>query len=271
MTDLETILILVKTYPTFSKKYFELVCTAGVNQNGEWRRIYPIQFRSLPELERYKKYQSVRVKVERNHSDPRPESYKLIGEIEILGEPLSAANAWRERKRALFDKTKIYYALSEIIDAARDNKMSLAIFKPKRFLDFKIEPADREWDKSVLNQIKIQKQQLALSDALRREVKLIKKLPYKFSYRFEDAAGKQATLMIEDWEIGQLYWNCLERAADENSALAAVRQKYGNDFIENKDLYLFLGTTREFHLRARNPYLIVGVFYPPKTDQSEMM
>lgn len=49
----EELLILVKTYPTLSKKYFELVCTAGINKNGEWRRIYPIPFRQLSDLEKY--------------------------------------------------------------------------------------------------------------------------------------------------------------------------------------------------------------------------
>ena len=43
----ERILITVKTYPTLSKKYAELVCTAGVNETGEWRRIYPVPFRQL--------------------------------------------------------------------------------------------------------------------------------------------------------------------------------------------------------------------------------
>ncbi len=47
----QEILILAKTYPTFSQKYFELVCTAGINTQGEWRRIYPIPFRELPELQ----------------------------------------------------------------------------------------------------------------------------------------------------------------------------------------------------------------------------
>ena len=55
----ERILILAKTYPTYSKKYFELVCTAGINERGEWRRIYPVPFRSLKEIEQYKKYQWV--------------------------------------------------------------------------------------------------------------------------------------------------------------------------------------------------------------------
>ena len=51
----EKVLILVKTYPSFSKRYFELVCTAGINEQGEWRRIYPIQFRELDDLKQYKK------------------------------------------------------------------------------------------------------------------------------------------------------------------------------------------------------------------------
>ena len=41
---------------------------------------------------------------------------------------------------------------------------------------------------------------------------LIPKLPYKFYYRFKDDSGKSSRLMIEDWEIGQLYWNCLRAA-----------------------------------------------------------
>jgi len=53
----EKILITVKTYPTFSTKYQELVCTAGVNENGEWRRLYPIPFRQLYKDKKYKKYQ----------------------------------------------------------------------------------------------------------------------------------------------------------------------------------------------------------------------
>ena len=41
------ILILVKTYPSLSKKYEELVCTAGMDENGDWFRLYPIPFRKL--------------------------------------------------------------------------------------------------------------------------------------------------------------------------------------------------------------------------------
>jgi hypothetical protein len=36
------VLIAVKTYPTISTKYDELVCTAGFREDGTWIRIYPI-------------------------------------------------------------------------------------------------------------------------------------------------------------------------------------------------------------------------------------
>ena len=43
---------------------------------------------------------------------------------------------------------------------------------------------------------------------LQKNFILTKKFPYKFSYKFIDDTDKERTLMIEDWEIGQLYWNC---------------------------------------------------------------
>ena len=68
------------------------------------------------------------------------------------------------------------------------------------------------------------------------------------------------------WEIGALYWNCLRRAeGDEEVALEKVKQKYWDNFTTKKDLYLFLGTTLQWHRRrSANPFVIVGVFYPPQ-------
>lgn len=43
---LTKVLIAVKTYPTLSAKYDELVCTAGFKEDGTWIRVYPIPFRN---------------------------------------------------------------------------------------------------------------------------------------------------------------------------------------------------------------------------------
>ena len=99
------------------------------------------------------------------------------------------------------------------------------------------------------------------------EFKVVNKVPYKFSYIFEDDSGVQSTMMIEDWEIGMLYFKCLQAAkGDEKIATDKVKQKYFEEFAK-KDLHFFLGTTKQFHNVSPNPFIIIGVFYPPKTDQ----
>jgi hypothetical protein len=73
----ETILVTVKTYPNISKKYAELVCTAGVMENGSWIRIYPVPFRLLSGDKQFQKYDIIKVPIRKNKSDVRIESYKI--------------------------------------------------------------------------------------------------------------------------------------------------------------------------------------------------
>ena len=68
--------ITVKTYPTISKKYAELVCTAGLLEDGSWIRLYPTPFRLLKDEQKFPKYSWIEVDVEKNNSDYRKESYR---------------------------------------------------------------------------------------------------------------------------------------------------------------------------------------------------
>ena len=83
------VLITVKTYPAISKKYEELVCTAGFLEDGTWIRIYPIQFRKKAYSEQYSKYEWIELDLVKNDSDFRPESYRPFSHdtpIEKVGE-----------------------------------------------------------------------------------------------------------------------------------------------------------------------------------------
>ena len=45
-------------------------------------------------------------------------------------------------------------------------------------------------------------------------------------------------------------------------------EKYLTLFNTKNDIYLFLGTTKQWHMRrANNPFVIIGVFYPLKESQ----
>ncbi len=262
---LTKVLIAVKTYPTISTKYEELVCTAGFKEDGSWIRIYPVQFRKKSYSEQYSKYHWVELDLVKNKSDVRPESFRPFShdtEIKIIGEIKADGNSWDERRK--FVLNKVYTNLTNLIAEAKDKTIctSLAVFKPTEIKDVLIESCEREWSKEKLESLK----QLSIFDTLKTDKpQIIRKLPYKFSYIFTDDENREATLMIEDWEIGELYWNCLKRYDGhdaETKAKLDVKNKYLNDFAKTKDLYLFLGTSQQFHFVGPNPFMVIGTFHP---------
>ena len=262
------ILITVKTYPILSKKYAELVCTAGINSNGEWIRIYPVKFRALQDENKYKKYQWIEVEIKESASDKRPETYRISGgsEIKLLGDPLPTDNKWQARKNEFIDKVHLHEDLAKIIKKAHRNELSLALFKPTKWLKFHVEKvAKRESRESKLAKLQADREQLDFfkdQETINKEFSVVEELPYKFSYSFEDREGKETKLMIEDWEIGALYRNCSKSSNNEESTCEKVRKKFWEEFINSDkyNTYLILGTTLKWHnMKAPNPFVIVGV------------
>jgi hypothetical protein len=269
----ERVLIAVKTYPTLSRKYGETVCTAGVREDGTWVRIYPVPFRRLDEKEQYSKFDWLECRLARNPSDPRPETFRPVDENELQPvDHIDTAGKWRERRRILLKNARVYDRLDELIAGAKANQVSLAVFKPARVTDFIWEEETREWDRDKLREMRESTSQFDLfaDNTWRTTFQVIPKLPYSFSYRFQDAAGKSSEMQVLDWEAGALYWNCLKSAdGDEPKALAKVRQKYFDGFLKT-DLHFFLGTTQQFHFVAPNPWVIIGVFPIPNEDQLDL-
>jgi len=270
------ILITVKTYPLPSGKYDELVCTAGLLEDGKWIRIYPIPFRSLPSRQKFHKFQWIELNLIRNKiKDFRPESYRPIGgadgSIKLLEHwDTKTKGAWQKRKEIVLKE--VFTNFNELLGlAVGENKKSLATVKPLEIIDFEIGEAAGDWKQQwqrlyeQYNMFEVDKK----GDNFLKD-KLLK-VPYNYYYKFITAGdNKPRRMMIEDWEIGALYWNSLRSTGgDPSLANELVKQKYFYEFLENKDLYLFVGTTLKFHRRkARNPFVIIGVFYPPKEKES---
>lgn len=75
--SLKKILITIKTYPSISVEHNdELVCTAGIDKEGNWIRIYPVPFRKLDYNSQYRKYQWIEIDLVRNKHDFRPETFR---------------------------------------------------------------------------------------------------------------------------------------------------------------------------------------------------
>jgi hypothetical protein len=269
------VLVTVKTYPNPSAKYDELVCNAGFLESGEWIRIYPIKFRSLPYDQQYRKYNWIELDLVKKKDDFRQESYSprlgIDQDIQIVGKIDTGKNRdWSGRKE--FVLKEVFTSMNDLIVLAKKPNVwkSLATIKPKEFVNLEIDKDEREWSPKIREGLR----QLSLFDRRKdknRELQVVRKLPYRYYYRFlTEGDSKQRRLMIEDWEIGALYWNCLAQTeGDEFAANELVGQKYETQFFE-RDLYLFVGTTKANHIKAPNPFVIIGIFYPPR-DQSTQL
>ena len=141
-------------------------------------------------------------------------------------------------------------------------------------INFYAEATESEWDKEKVAKIMANRKTENLFEDFNPDVdfNIVKKLPYKFKFHFIDVNGRESKMMIEDWETGQLYWNCLKRHhGDEKKAIEDVKKKYLNDFAKTKDLHFYLGTTLEFHRRkANNPFIIIGTFTPKIERQTAL-
>lgn len=192
------VLITVLTYPHPSQKHQELVCTAGINESGEWVRLYPIDLRYRPNHQQFRKYQWVELGLAPRGSgnDNRRESRQPdLDSITILSEPLPTDNGW-EARRKIIDALP-HYTVLQLRKLYDKEKISLGVVRPLEVLELKIGEADRDWKpewEAALRQFNL----------FHGPPKELKKLPFKFTYEFRclDSGEKVHSAMIEDWELG---------------------------------------------------------------------
>lgn len=254
------ILITVKTYPIPSSKYDELVCTAGVTEEGDFVRLYPINFRDLPYIQRYKKYQWLEVDaVKHTGRDSRKESYRPdCKSIRLIGEPISSQNNWAERSKYVL--AKVSPSMEELQARQQKDKTSLGIFKPREVLDLIIKPDEPDWKpgfKAALMQQRLWENRKASKEPPR-------KVPFKFQYKFscDDPRCKGHQAMVEDWEVGALYWRCIDAGGTTQEACEKVKRKFLDDLCSTaNNTHFYVGTI----LAHPKTWVVIGVYYPKTT------
>ncbi|MGB6064247.1 MAG: hypothetical protein WBG50_05540 [Desulfomonilaceae bacterium] len=252
------VLVLVKTYPHPSTKYQEVVCTAGVTEQNEWVRLYPIDYRALPPEQRFEKYQWIEVKLAPSGAanDKRKESRRPdVASIRSVGDKLTSDHGWEQRWQVV-DKLPIH-TVKELEQLYDSHGVSLGVVKPSQVKDLEIEETDEDWDAKYLEQLK----QLHLFGEQRH---YLRKIPYNFTYRYkcdDDSKWRQARLL--DWEMGALWLNEVNRLRDEKKAAESVKKKFLDEICgPQKDTLFFMGTRLPF-----NSWMVLGVFWPPRRDQ----
>jgi len=247
------VLITARTYPTPSSKDIEVSCTAGITDQGQWIRLYPIRYRFLDNDQRFRKYQWIEAQVTKS-SDHRPESYKINPDsIQILSPPIKPDNKWQLRKNVVYSLQAP--SLCYLQHAQPQTRASLGFFKPREIMSLEIQPeSNPNWTEEDL--AKLERADLFQG----RPAQPLEKVPYKFYYHFtcDEAGCAGHRLSCVDWEMGEAWrgWQPKYGPAWE----AKFREKFEHEMIDLNDTRFFVGTVKAHP----NNWIIIGLFYPRK-------
>lgn len=238
-------LVLAKAYPEYSKKYNYTICTVGITENGDWRRIYPIPF-DIYLKSKYSKRNWIEYKINNDgNRDLRKESRKIdVDSIEIVGE--EEIESVRSKLRGRLT------TLEELSNNYKKDKTSLGVIRPR--LD-NFELRDRDLDKSKRDFLKYQTTIIPMF-----KPDMFDKLP---SYKFrccDECNGHE--IFCEDIEAVELYRKMKKSHKTTEECEHGVKEKLF-DWMRLRDLYFIIGT----HFLYGTP-LIISLIYPKYYGES---
>jgi hypothetical protein len=234
----EKVLILCRAIPEESKKYFRVVCVAGVNSRGELRRLYPVPLLShvpgggIPFHK--KEWVKVNLSSPEDGRDKRPESRKVdIGSVKVL------RKADDDEVRRII-KSNFHINIKSI----EEDGASLGFIRPK-IIDYELgiistSPKD---------------EQAGGSETL---VKLKQQSSYRFVCQMRQGCSCENQphhMIIHDWEVNELYRNVIARDSDPDVIFAKMKEKMFG-MMKEKDTYFMMGTHHRWKV-----WLIVSLLY----------
>ncbi len=251
------ILILGMTYPSYSAKYVENVCTGALlEDSGEMIRIHPMPKRYMEEGQQFRSFQWIRAKIARYSEDPRPESYRIEQDTIRLEEVLDS----HPGKRAQLERSPHMCKSVEDLRSRNDNGhgISLGIVKPKEILGIKMvaktEQEREEWKAKEY----LLKQQRWFEPPPRALD--FPEFDFKVSWKCDDATCTTHDMGLLQWGIHELYRK-LKNDPDVKSKML-TRLEADLD-LTKRDLFLFLGSFRG-HMHN---FGLMSAYCPPRQQQ----
>lgn len=249
----QEVLVIVKAYPSPSKKYGEAVCTAGITRDGKWIRLYPINYRELDPSRQYKKFQWIRLKTRKSDEKlNRPESYKVDPDSIKLLETLPSGKGWKKRNEIF--QPMISLSLEDLLEKQMNDGTSLGAFKPSEVIDFEIKRESPTWGakkEGIVNQAQLFAKRKALD-----------KIPYSFHYKFrcnDERCTIVHNLTLIDWEIGESFRSFSRIYPTQEIALQKLHEHWFDYFFKQRESYFVVGTDSGY-----NKFMILTVVSPQR-------
>ena len=259
------VLVTVKAAPEPSSKHGDCICTAGITDQGEWIRLYPIPMNLFRTGRGFKKFDWIEVECKKASEEEklgRKESYKIRAEsLQVVNTSLSRRKRvdWEERNRILYPLRA--RSIEDLESAFDDDRTSLGLIRVAELEDFyrTKELSAEEKEKHRLMQLTFDG---GAGDSLRlRSEWVLRQIPHIFKYRFRcegtDCPGHDMT--CEDWELFESYRKWPEKYKTDELTWHHIKEKYLRSFKGERDLHFFMGTHSLFPT-----WIIIGLYYPPR-------
>lgn len=248
------ILITVKTYPLPSNQSIETVCTAGLTEDGQWIRLYPIPHRYLNGDSQFSVFDWIEASVEKRPAskDRRPESYSVDRDsIAITGHLDSKKDiAVRYKYIASVEKASL-----EHLKALHDQTgVSLGVIHPKMMKGLSFEKDADDWTEEQKKRLN----QTSLFDSQNSKTPL-RKVPYKIkcSFTCNDPNCKGHNLMLSSWEYNWTLLKLLDKYGQSRELAMQELQKRWMELFENRIGYLILGTVNSKE-KYGGTFIVIG-------------
>lgn len=233
----ECVLVLVKALPHAGERHGETVCCAGVTEAGEWRRQFPIHFRTLKE--KFRRWQWIEYDWRKPRDDPRPESRR------VQEDTIVAKREMPERERVGF----LDRVIVPSTDFAAENGQTLALIRPSN-VHFR---HDRKQAQQIKRECEAYKSAARQGTFFDKQLTALKPCPYAFRFDYQTEDGKSHRHVCDDWETAAMFYNFAKRYG-EARALSMMETTFNHDY-PSKGMALALGT----HSRYPTTWLLVGV------------
>src|SRR5690606_31003312 len=251
-------MILIKSQPHRSTRYFDTVCCAGVGRDQKWRRQYPEPLRILKEDQTFGRWQWIEYEFVAPKDDRRKESQK------VLSKSLKPKGTMKRSERANFLKPLVKQSLREA-DALRD---SLALVRPKQI---RLE-AKQKSAAELVSETQKHKELAAQLSLLEEDEPVEPMTPCRMQFvlHWEDLDGGRHRQDCDDWETVAAF-NRFDRQYGERRAIEFLKEKYEQQYFA-AGLVLGFSThsRRNLENADRNQWLLVGMIRLDETAQSSL-
>lgn len=242
--------ILVKALPHRSSSYFETVCCAGVGRDHRWRRLYPVPFRVLEDIQQFGRWNWITYDFTSPAHDGRPESQKVVPESISVSAKLNTP----ERSRLACAMTR--ESVGEAV--ARHETLTL------------IEPSDVAFSWKRKSQAELDEERRKHADLVRqisafdKAVAPLNPCPFEFAFKWKSKAGSSHAHVCDDWETSAAFFR-RRKTFGENGALLSLKETYEREYL-SRGMRFALGT----HSRRDRQWLLVGVLRVDDVVQREL-